>query len=74
MKNNEHTYKFYLNTFFFNRPFEYGDGGIFRLLRWMQNLHHTTSDHKILYADRCLEDEQVLIRTLLRESKKIGES
>jgi len=23
---------------FFNGPFEYGDGGIFKLLRWMQNI------------------------------------
>jgi hypothetical protein len=25
-----------------DRPFEYGDGGNFKLLRWMQNLHHST--------------------------------
>jgi hypothetical protein len=23
-------------------PFEYGDGGNFKLLRWMQNLHQST--------------------------------
>jgi hypothetical protein len=40
-----------------NWLFEYGDGGIFKLLRWMQNLHQSTCIHKILYADRSLEDE-----------------
>jgi hypothetical protein len=35
---------------FFNGPFEYGDDEIFKLLRWMQNLHQSTWDHKILYA------------------------
>jgi len=29
---------FILIIIFFNGPFEYGDGGIFKLLRWMQNL------------------------------------
>jgi hypothetical protein len=24
---------------FFDGPVKYGDGGIFKLLRWMQNLH-----------------------------------
>jgi hypothetical protein len=36
---------------FSNGLFEYGYGGIFKLLRWMQNLHQSTWDHKILYAD-----------------------
>jgi hypothetical protein len=36
---------------FFNRPFEYGDGGIFKLLRSMWNLQQSTWGHKILYAD-----------------------
>jgi hypothetical protein len=31
--------------------FEYGDGWIFKLLRWMQKLHQSTWDHDILYAD-----------------------
>jgi hypothetical protein len=31
--------------------FEYGDGGIFKLLRWLQNLHQSTWNHKMLYAD-----------------------
>jgi hypothetical protein len=52
-------------------PFEYDYGGIFKLLKWMQNLHHSTWDHKILYADRSLEDEQLLIRPLLQESKNV---
>jgi hypothetical protein len=42
----------------------------FTLLRWIQNLHQLTRDHEILYADRSSEDEQRLIWTLLRESKK----
>jgi hypothetical protein len=41
--------------------------GIFKILRWMQNLHQTTWDHNILYSDRSLEDEQ-----LLRESKNMN--
>jgi hypothetical protein len=40
----------------------------------MQNLHQSTWDHKILYADRYLEDEQLLIRSLLRESEKYEHS
>jgi hypothetical protein len=56
----------------FNGPFEYGDGGIFILLRWMQNLHQSTWDHTILYANKSLEDEQLLIRPLLRESKNMN--
>jgi hypothetical protein len=57
---------------FFTGPFEYGDGGIFKLFRWMQNLHQSTWDHNILYADRWLEDEQLLIRPLLREYKNMN--
>jgi hypothetical protein len=60
---------FILILIFFNRPFEYGNGGIFELLRWMQNLHQSTWDHKIVYADRSLENEQLLMRPLLLESK-----
>jgi hypothetical protein len=51
-----------------NRPFEYGDGGMFELLRWMQNLHRSTWDRKISYPDRPFEDEQFLMRQLLRKS------
>jgi hypothetical protein len=36
---------------FFNGPFEYGDGGIFKLLMWMQNWHQSTLGYEILYAD-----------------------
>jgi hypothetical protein len=35
MTDDGHIYKFYLNIYFFNRPFENGDGGIFKLLRLM---------------------------------------
>jgi hypothetical protein len=55
-----------------NGPFEWGNGGIFKLLRWMQNLHQSTWDHKMLYAHISLEDEQLLIRPLLRESKNVN--
>jgi hypothetical protein len=36
---------------FFKRPFEYGNGGILKVLRWMQNLHQSTWDHAIFHAD-----------------------
>jgi hypothetical protein len=52
MKDSGHT-SFIRIIIFFNRTFEYGDGGIFKLLRWMQNLHHV-----ILCADKFLEDKQ----------------
>jgi hypothetical protein len=32
-------------TVFSNGPFEYGDGRIFKLLRWMHNLHHSMWDY-----------------------------
>jgi hypothetical protein len=35
MKDHGHTCKFCLNIIFLDRPFEYGDGGIFELLRCM---------------------------------------
>jgi hypothetical protein len=56
----------------FKGPFEYGDGGIFKLLRWMQNLHESTWDHTILCADRSLKDEQLLITSLLQDSKNMN--
>jgi hypothetical protein len=59
---------------FFSEPFEYGDGWIFKLLRWMQNLHQSKWDHKILYTDRPSADEQLLITPLLRESKNTNMS
>jgi hypothetical protein len=72
MKYSGHTYKFYLNHYFFDRPFEYGDCGIFKLLRWMQNLNQPTWDHQILYVEGTLEDKQLLMRQLLRESNEDG--
>jgi hypothetical protein len=42
---------------FFDGAFEYGGGGIFKPLRWMKNLHQSTWDHEMLYADRSSEDE-----------------
>jgi hypothetical protein len=44
---------------YFNGPFEYGDGGILKLLRRMQNLHQSTWDHKMFYAVRSSECEQL---------------
>jgi hypothetical protein len=39
---------------------------------WVFRLLRSTWDHTILYADRSLEDEQLLIRPLLKESKNIN--
>jgi hypothetical protein len=41
----------------------------FKLLRWMQNLHHSTWDHEILYTDRSSKDEQLLMRPFLSKIK-----
>jgi hypothetical protein len=30
-----------------------------KLLRWMQNFHHSTWDYEILYTDRSSEGEQI---------------
>jgi hypothetical protein len=51
MKDSRHT-MIYLNYYFFNGRFEYGGGGIFKLLRWMKNLQQSMANHKILFADR----------------------
>jgi hypothetical protein len=34
----------------------------FKFLMWMQNLIQSTSDHKMLYADRSSKDEQLLLK------------
>jgi hypothetical protein len=54
---------------FVNRPFEYGDGGIFKLLRWMRNFRQSTWYHEILYADTSSKDKLLLIISLLRKTK-----
>jgi hypothetical protein len=36
---------------------------------WMQNLHQSTWDNEILYAITYSEDEQLVIRPFLRETK-----
>jgi hypothetical protein len=36
----------------------------------MQNLHHSTWDHEILYTDRYPKDEQLLIRPFFVKNKK----
>jgi hypothetical protein len=66
VKNSGRTYKFIWAVIFSNGPLEYGSGEILKLLRWTQNKHHSTLDHNILYADRSLEDKQLLISPLLR--------
>jgi hypothetical protein len=38
----------------------------------MQNLHQSIWDHKMLYADGSLEDEQVLIGSLLQKFKNMN--
>jgi glycogen debranching enzyme len=40
-----------------------------KLLSWMQNFHQSTWNHETLYADRSSEDEQLLIRRVLRKTK-----
>jgi hypothetical protein len=62
---------FILIVIFCNGPFEYGDGRILKLLRWMQILHHSTYDHTVLYADRFLDYKHLLVRSCLRETKNI---
>jgi hypothetical protein len=54
---------------FFSRPFEYGNGGIFKLLRWMQNLLQPKWDHELFYADRSSMDKHFLVIPLLRKTK-----
>jgi hypothetical protein len=39
------------------------------LLRWMQNLHQSTRDHEILYAERSSKDKQALVRPHLWKTK-----
>jgi hypothetical protein len=51
------------------RPFAYGDSGIFKLLTWMQNLHQSTWDHEILYADISSKDKQLSVTSLLPKTK-----
>jgi hypothetical protein len=41
----------------------------FKLLRWMQNFHQLTWDHKILYTDRSSKDEQLLINHFCKNKK-----
>jgi hypothetical protein len=43
---------------FINGTFEYGDGGIFKLLSWMQNLRQQTWGNEIFYSDRSSRDKQ----------------
>jgi hypothetical protein len=46
---------------FFCVTFENGDGKIFKLLRWKHNLHQSTWDNEILYANRSSKDKQHLL-------------
>jgi len=44
----------------------------FKLLRWMQNLHQSTWDHEILYADRSSKVKQLLTRQFLLKNKNMN--
>jgi hypothetical protein len=55
---------------FFNGSFKYGDGRIFKLLRWKQVLRQWMWDHEILYADRSSKDKQLLVTPPLRKKTK----
>jgi hypothetical protein len=70
MKDSAHTYEFYLDNYFLYKTFWIWR--ILKLLRWMKNLHQSMWDHIILYSDRSSEDEQLLMRPLMRESKNIN--
>jgi hypothetical protein len=54
---------------FFNELIEYGDGGIFKLLRWMQNLNPSK---KMLYAERSLRGWTTFINTTFVKSKNMN--
>jgi hypothetical protein len=56
-------------TIFFNGAFEYFDGGIFKLLRWMRKLYQSTSDDEILYADRSSMNKQLSVIPFMRKTK-----
>jgi hypothetical protein len=51
MEGRGHTYKLYFSNYYLDVSFEYGDGGIFKLLSWVQNLHQPTWGHEILCSD-----------------------
>jgi hypothetical protein len=40
--------------------------------RWMWNFHQSTWDQNILYANRCSEDEQLLLRQFLWKIKNMN--
>jgi hypothetical protein len=44
----------------------------FKLLRWMKNLHQSTWDHGILYADRSLKYGQLLTRPCFSKTKNMN--
>jgi hypothetical protein len=69
MKDDVHTCSFSWIIIFFDRAFEYGDGGISKLMRWMQNLHQSIRNHDILYPERASNNEQLLIRPFYEKQK-----
>jgi hypothetical protein len=69
MKDHGHAYKFFWIIIFFVGTSEYGGGGILKLLSWIQNMHQSTWDYAIFHGDIYLKDEQLLIRSLLQETK-----
>jgi hypothetical protein len=64
-----HTSKIHLTNYCHWWTLEYGDGRIFKLLRWMWILHQSTLVHEILYADKSSKDEKLLMISLLRKTK-----
>jgi hypothetical protein len=52
--------------------FTYGDGGVFKQLRWMENLRQSTWDHEIWHADSSSDARLVLKRPRLRETKNMN--
>jgi hypothetical protein len=57
---------------FLDISFEYGYGGIFKLLRFMRNLYQSMWDHETLYADRSSKDKQLLIIPFFRNTKNMN--
>jgi hypothetical protein len=61
---------FIWNIIFCKGAFEYGGGGNFKVLRWMQKLHESTWNYEILHAERPSKDKQLLTGTLLKKIRK----
>jgi hypothetical protein len=69
-KDHGHTYMFYLNIFL-NGGFEYGDGGIVKLMRSMQTLQQSKKGHRTAYADSPSEDQHLCRITFMKNQNTI---